>query len=151
MADNKPQSAAPAGLETEVTSTRDDVALELFIHRSSGPGARLATAEVAKTCFRDAETFLKVQADVKAGKLEIAEPTGPQLKDWRAPNLKPTHPHNLVSRAHGNLAKVAEILEWLESNPLAKTFDELGWDEPTTSLARVLFPEFIVKPKKARV
>ena len=124
----------------EVKADVTRVALQLFAERSARAPGR-AVEQVAIQCFRDAEAFAKVQADYAANGLG-ADPAESPLADCFAPNLKRTHPHNLVSREWGDLNRVRQIGKLLTEKPNLETYEELDWDVPTTRLARTIFPHY---------
>jgi hypothetical protein len=125
-----------------------EIARDLFAERSARAFGRNVKS-LAIQCYRDAATFHEISQLYELDALETDKPAGPQLSEVSAPNLKKTHPHNLVSRRFGDLKKVREVNAWLKANPTAETYEDLEWDAPTTKLARILFPEFIVDEKPA--
>ena len=135
MADNnKPETK-------EASQQLDAVALRLFAERSSHASGR-NVEYVAVQAYRDAETFLKVQAGFKGGKYAEKKETR-ILNDSFAPNLKKTHPHNLVSQEYGDINRVKEICAKLEHDPTMEVYSDLDWDKPTTSIARTIFPQYV--------
>lgn len=139
-----PETKTPAVAETEVNS----VALKLFAERS----ARLAgngAEQVAVQCFKDAESFIAVRDVYKSGAF-AEKPEFSVLADCYCPNQKKTHPHNMISREFGNINRVRSILKDLDAHKDGKTYsgDNFEWDEPTTNLARSIFPG-IVKAAEA--
>lgn len=140
MADNKPAVAtAPSANDADAVQ---QVALKLYAERS-GRG-KADPREIALQAFRDAEVFTEVSALYRADKLPVPAAQDPRAICF-APNLKKTHPYNMVSRQHGDLNRVARIYSQLEANPTIEAFEELEWDAPTTSLARTLFPSYLDK------
>jgi hypothetical protein len=138
--------------EKAPTAERQRVALQLFAHRSRG----VASDTIARQCFRDADAFLKVAAEVESGTLEVKPETGPQLSDVSAPNLDKKHPINLASKAMGNLARVQKIGQWLKTNPTPERDPEelagrinaefdLAWGLPEIDTARAIFPAYAAK------
>ena len=132
----------------------DSLAFDIYARRmASQPILRNAEQE-ALEAYRKAEAFLVVRENVRSGALSPAKQSGPALSDCSAPNLKRTHPHNLVSQAFGNLERVNRIKKWLDANPtpegdpaeltvkLNREFPELGWDMPTVNTARAIFPAY---------
>lgn len=113
--------------------------------------------------FRQAKAFLEAAKLVDAGELDISEPKGPQLSECCAPNLPPTHPHNLVARDYvhrksqrhypGDLVKVNRIKKWLDAHgttpedellpKLNNEFPDLNWDAPTLHVAQAIFPAYV--------
>jgi hypothetical protein len=139
--------------EEKPNTELEDLAFEIYSKRIAAAGnARHADAE-ALDCFRKAEAFLKVRASVRKGETKTVHAPS-ILADVHAPNLKRTHPHNLVSQKMGNLSKVKEINDWLNKNPTPETepeelvsrlreaFSDLGWDLPTINTARAIFPAY---------
>lgn len=58
----------------------------------------ISSHQLAMTCFRDAKIFLEAAELVDAGKLDFLEEDTNPLDVAFAPNLKRTHPINLMSR-----------------------------------------------------
>lgn len=125
----------------QTDSALDSVALKLFSERSARIHGRAAT-QVAVQCFRDAETFLAVQAGYKTGQYELKQEAS-ILADCYCPNQKKTHPHNLVSRELGDINRVRKILKDLDADKGMESYGELEWDKPTTNIARDIFPSFV--------
>ena len=121
----------------------DELAFRIYSEMVAKQPANIAAERLALASYRKAESFLSVRGRVRSGELEATEPTGPQLADCSAPNLKKTHPHNLVSQRFGDLKRVEQIKAWLDKNPTAETYPELDWDVPTTNVARTIFPAYV--------
>jgi hypothetical protein len=122
------------------------VALELFKGRSLHHG--VTPRQLAIDCFRDAAEFLAAAEDALAGKIDwFADDTNP-LDSAFAPNLKRTHPINLMSRAWGDLKKVQATLAELDANPAAESYDSYGWGKPEVNQARALFPAVVKRSKQ---
>lgn len=119
-------------------------AFHLFSARSAA-NQRRGTEALAIEAYRDAEAFIAVTNRVRSGEQSTAKPTGAILSEVSAPNLKPTHPHNLVSQRFGNLKRVRDIADKLEKNPNLDTFDELDWGPQEVKLARIIFPAYAEK------
>jgi len=120
----------------------DEMAFSIFKERAAkAPNAQVGE-QAAIVAYRQAESFLTIREKIRSGELETTEPTGPQLADVCAPNLKKTHPHNLVSKKLGNLQTVNRVKKWLDEHPTAEAYEEFEWDKPTTDLARVIFPAY---------
>lgn len=117
-------------------------AFDLFTARRAAFGVQQNAADVAKQCFRDARAFIDVSQKIADGEMSIELPKGPQLADCCAPNLKPTHPVNMVSQRFGNLQRVKEINARLEANEKLETLEEYDWGIPEVNSARNLFPKF---------
>ena len=135
-------------------SELDALAFELFKSAAAAHPVKRGGQNVAVDAYRKAEAFLAVRDRIRAGELAPQEPGGPKLADCCAPNLRRTHPHNLVSQRLGDLAKVHRIKQWLDRNPtqesdpaelvakLAREFPDLDWDMPTINTARAVFPAY---------
>lgn len=128
-------TAAPAA------STVEQLAFRLFADRTARSAARNPET-VAVAAYRDAEAFLETMRKIKAGDLSPATPAGPQLADASCPNLKPTHPLNMVSSRYGNLKKVQELHAKLTADPKIEELSELDWDKNAVQTAREVFPAF---------
>lgn len=122
---------------------RERYAFALFSERSArGMLSNKGAEQVAAHCFRDADTFLAVSQQIRSGELVVEHPVGPQLSDVSAPNLDPTHPHNLVSKRFGDLGKVREINARLVANPTLESLPDMRWGKPEVSLARAILPAY---------
>ncbi len=131
----------------------DELAFRLYAERISKLPANASGEAASAWAFRKAEDFLAVREKVKAGDMSVIVVSN--LSDVRAPNLKKTHPHNLVSRFHADehggeakvLAMIKEIHTWLLNHPRSDespvAYDKLDWDVPTTNTARVIFPNYV--------
>jgi hypothetical protein len=118
-------------------------AFELFAERSSRGVAQVQAEQLAVQCFQSARTFMDVAARVKSqGGVMLAAPEGKQLADACAPNLKQTHPLNLVSQRFGNLEKVRQINAKLEADPKIEELPDLDWGKSEVNTARTLFPAY---------
>lgn len=139
--------------ETADTTELDELAFRLYAERIAKmpPGASGETA--SGWAYKRAEEFLQVRSKVRAGEPAAVES---KLSDVCAPNLKATHPHNLVSRRyaesdHGGEAKaiafIKSVVEWLKANPATNEnpnpYKRLDWDVPTTNLAREILPQYV--------
>ena len=137
-------------ITSETTSNALDVtavALELFKERSSQAG--ISPKQLAIDCFRDATAFTTVAEDVMTGEIDpVAEDANP-LDIAFAPNLKRTHPINLISRAWGDLTKVQAALAELDANPAVEFYEPYGWGKPEVNQARVLFPTVVSRAQKS--
>ena len=134
----------------------DSLAFDIFARRIAAQPINRNAEHEALEAYRKAEAFITVRDSVRSGALVPAKLSGPQLCDCSAPNLKRTHPHNLVSQAFGDLAKVNRIKAWLDKNPTPESdpselvvkcnreFPELGWDLPAVNTARAVFPAYCV-------
>lgn len=133
----------------------DEIALQIYAQRPSA--SRISGESDALDCYRRADAFMAVRAKVRKGELKAAKPTGPQLADCSAPNLRKNHPLNLVSSRYGDLARVSRIAQWLEAHPTPERDPEelviafnrehggLDWALPEISTARLVFPTYATK------
>ena len=122
------------------------VALELFKGRTLQSGVN--PRQLAIDCFRDATLFVAVAQEVQSGTADLfIEETNP-LDLACAPNLKRTHPINLMSRAWGNLQKVQAALADLDAHPSAEFYEPYGWGKPEINQARALFPAVVNRAKQ---
>jgi hypothetical protein len=144
-----------AGEKQTTTNTElDDMAFDIFKETVAKSQTGRGGERQAKMAYQKAESFLAVREAVRNGDLEPSKQDGPMLTDCCAPNLKRTHPHNLVSTRFGDLKKVDRINQWLSKNPTPegnpdelidrakKEFPELEWDLPTINTARAIFPSY---------
>lgn len=118
-----------------------DYAAELFARRTANGVRGTLVEKVATDCFKDATIFLQVAAKVAAGEISSEPAPANPLSEVSAPNLKPTHPHNLVSQRFGSIERVARIYQQLSDNPALQELSDLDWREPEVTLARMIFPE----------
>jgi len=137
------------------TGDLDELAFAIFAARiAAHPSKRGGEAEAVDS-YQKAEAFMAVRAKAQAGELKRpAQVAGSKLCDVFCPNLKKSHPHNLVSAKYGNLDKVNRIKLWLDKNPTPETdadelpprlqreFNDLEWDLPTINTARAIFPAY---------
>jgi hypothetical protein len=123
-----------------------DVALDLFKERGAQSG--ISSHQLAMNCFRDAKIFLDAAELVHSGKLNFLEEDTNPLDVAFAPNLKRTHPINLMSRAWGNLAAVHKAFNDLDANPKAESYEPHGWGKAEVNQARALFPAVIQRAKQ---
>lgn len=147
MAETKTPAATATATAASDADAVQQVALQLFAERS-GRG-KADPREIALQAFRDAKVFTEVSELYLADNLPVAAAEDPRAICF-APNLKKTHPYNLVSRQHGDLNRVARIYAQLEANQNLETLEELEWDAPTTTLARTLFPSYLEKNGQPR-
>lgn len=134
------------------TTEIDELAFRLYVERISNLPAHSSGDAAGAWAYRKAEEFVAVRDRVKAGDVTVTATS--RLSDASAPNLKHTHPHNLVSQRFAErnggeekvLAEINRINKWLLSHPHSDdsppTYDALDWDVPTTKLARVLMPHY---------
>ena len=122
------------------------IALELFKGRSLQPGVN--PHQLAINCFRDATVFLAATNEVQSGNADLFTEEANALDLAYAPNLKRTHPINLMSRAWGNLQKVQAALADLDAHPSAEFYEPYGWGKPEINQARALFPAVVSRAKQ---
>lgn len=134
--------------EKNIANTPDPAQLEqlafrLFADRSGRIVNRSAEV-LAVQCFADAEKFLGIAAKIRAGEPLTKKPTGPQLSDCSAPNLKPTHPLNMVSQRFGDpsLMQVRKLHARIEKDPTLEAIPELDWGKAEVNTARAIFPAY---------
>lgn len=147
----------------------DELAFELYKHRSPHLPPSRSGKPVAADCYRKAADFIETQKEIRSGRMTVAKPLGPQLADVSAPNMPANYPLNIVARNFqdrkggdpipGDLARAARYYAWLQKNPVAddatdtakadfvnrlvRTFPELtGWDAATAALARATFKPY---------
>jgi hypothetical protein len=125
------------------------VALELFKERSSQSG--ISPKQLAIDCFRDAAAFTQVAEDVLTGDIDLLDVNADPLDEAFAPNLKRTHPINLMSRAWGDLNKVQAVLAELDANPALEVYEPYEWGKPEVNQARALFPAVINRAQQLAV
>lgn len=142
-------------MATKTDSEHEDLAFRLYAERIAKMPAQVNGEEMSRWAFRKAEEFLSVRTKVRSGEESAAMAVGMQLCDVSAPNLKQTHPHNLVSKrfaqANGGepavLNRIKQIADWLDKHPRSDDaevkYEPLDWDVPTTNLARVLLPHYV--------
>lgn len=131
----------------------DELAFRLYAERIAKMPAQVNGEESSNWAYRKAQDFIVVRDRVRSGESPPAES---RWSDASAPKLKPTHPHNLVSKrfvaeVHGGDAKalslIKEIVKWLETHPQSDmhqvAYDRFDWDVPTTDLARIILPQYV--------
>jgi hypothetical protein len=138
------------------TTELDQLAFEIFSQMVAKSPANRGGEQQARAAYIKAEAFLAIRDRVRAGELKPAKQDGPVLADCYCPNMRRTHPYNLVSQKQGDLNKVNRIAQWLDKNPTPERdpeelvarinaeFLDLSWDLPTVNTARLLFPEYVV-------
>lgn len=140
------------------TTEVDELAFRLYAERLAGMPAQTSGDAAAIWAYRKAEEFLQTRDKVKSG-AAAEQLLESKLSPVRAPNLKPTHPHNLVAQYHAEehggetrvLALLKEIMTWLNQNPsdperqvaYVNRSRGIDWDVPTTNLARTLIPYYV--------
>lgn len=125
----------------------EQAAFELYKHRSLG---RANDSLIARQCFKSAETFAEALQKFRNGEF-IVNTEFQALEDFTCPNQPKNHPHNLISIELGNINVVIEINKVLQDNPTMKKYDANNWDEPTTNIARNIFPLIVDRYKKAQL
>lgn len=132
----------------------DAFAFEIFKQSVANSSVNRGGEQHARAAYAKAGAFLAVRDRVRAGEVKTVN-DGPKLCDVCAPNLRRSHPHNLVSQRFGDLNKVNRISKWLEQNPtpesdpeelvtrINREFTDLSWDMPTVNTARAVFPEYV--------
>lgn len=132
----------------------DDFAYGIFKEMVASSPASRGGEQQALAAYKKAEAFMAIRDRVRAGETKAVRQEGPALTDCFAPNLKRTHPHNLVSQKFGDLAKVNRISQFLDKNPtpegdadeliskINREFPELSWDLPTINTARAILPAY---------
>lgn len=135
-----------AAEKTRDSSQLTSVALELFKERSSHAG--ISPEQLAIDCYRDATAFLATTADVLSGKIDLQFEDANPLDEAFAPNLKRTHPINLMSQAWGDLEKVRTVISVLDANPAAESYETYSWGKPEVGQARALFPAVISRARQ---
>jgi hypothetical protein len=128
--------------DNQAAASVEQLATRLFADRTARNPSGRATEATVLACYRDAETFMQTMAKIQAGELSPSTPAGPQLADASCPNLKPTHPLNMVSSRYGNLKRVQDLHAKLEADPKIETIDELDWGKQEVLTAREVFPAY---------
>lgn len=140
--------------ENKTNPELDQFAFEIFKQAVASSPASRGGEQQAMAAYRKAEAFMAIRDRVRSGDTKTVKPDGPALTDCFAPNLKRSHPHNLVSQKFGDLAKVNRISQFLDKNPtpenepdelvskINREFPELSWDLPTINTARAILPAY---------
>jgi hypothetical protein len=128
--------------DTQAAVGIEQLATRLFADRTARNPSGRATEATVLACYRDAETFMQTIAKIQAGELSPAAPAGPQLADASCPNLKPTHPLNMVSSRYGNLKRVQDLHAKLAADPKIEELPDLDWGKQEVLTAREVFPHF---------
>lgn len=134
------------------TTELDQLAFEIFTQMVAKSPINRGGEQQAKAAYVKAEAFLAIRDRVRAGDMKPVKQDG-LLADCFCPNLKRTHPYNLVSQRLGDLTKVDRIAQFLNKNPTPESDPQelvsrlnsefaLDWDMPTINTARVIFPEY---------
>src|SRR5688572_2646888 len=105
------------------TTELDELSFRLYAERISKMPAGAGGEAAAAWAYRKAEEFVAVRSRVQAG--ESPSLVESRLSEVSAPNLRPTHPHNLVSRRFSEtnggeakvLARIKAICDWLGKHP----------------------------------
>lgn len=142
-----------AEAKQETNRELDELAFRIFAQRVA-VSPRRGGEQDAIGAYRDAGVFLAVRGKIRDGSFDAKPATGPVLADCFAPNLKTTHPHNLVSADRGDLTTVNRIQKFLNANPTPernplelverfnRDFRGFEWDLPTINVARAIFPAY---------
>lgn len=135
------------------TTELDELAFRLYAERIAKMPAQASGEASSRWAYRRAEEFISLRDRVRAGETVAASQT--ILADVSAPNLKKTHPHNLVSQRFCDdnggeqavLTRIKQIKDWLDKHPRSDespvAYEPLYWDVPTTNLARVILPHYV--------
>src|SRR5690349_5752022 len=93
---NQPQTQKSA---SDVQADKlERLAFQLFSERSGRGVMKRGAETLAVKCFQDAEGFLAIANRIRSGEQVQRKKVGPQLAEVCAPNLKRTHPINMVSQ-----------------------------------------------------
>jgi len=95
--------------------------------------------QVAIRCFRDAAAFLETADQIMNGSIDIVAIDNNPLDEAYAPNLKKTHPCNMISRELGSVKLVQETYEMIKS-PGVQSYEKYDWNLDECNKARALFP-----------
>lgn len=149
MADNKNQSSptSSVAMTGDTGLQLQEIALTFAAERSTQHGL---TRGMAISCFRDAKTFMEVANEALSGKLDSKEGLT-ALDAAFAPNLKRSHPINLMSSEWGDLEKVKKVLDDLNQNVAADRYEPLEWGKQEVNQARALFPAVIERAKSLQL
>lgn len=137
----KPTTTVTQKMEM-LSSQIEEKAFHLFAARTAVGFAKRGVEQIAMNCFRDAESFLTVAKNIRSGELSVKPLVGKQLATVSAPNLKPTHPLNMVSQRFGNINRVKKIYEQLMAEPTLEKIEEFDWGKPEIETARLIFPTY---------
>ena len=125
------------------------VALELFKFRCLQPG--ISPQQIALECFRYAKAFIVAMEQVLSNGLPTTDEDSSPLNGAFAPNLKKTHPVNLMSRTWGDIKQVEAVMSHLDADPTTEFYEPYGWGKPEINQARALFPAVINRIKHSIV
>ncbi len=125
------------------------VSIELFAASFAMAGGRINAEALSDASINAAQVFLARFGQFKAGKV-VFDRLEDALADCHAPNLRQSHPVNLVSRKYGKLDRLAEIWSQLEKLPeSANEFSEFPeWKRGEITTARTLIPATLEKAKE---
>lgn len=127
----------------------NSVALEVFKTRCLQPG--ISPQQIAIDCFRFAKAFITAMETVASEGIPNFEEDPNPLNGAFAPNLKRTHPVNLMSKNWGDLKQLETVLAHLEAEPSADSYAPLEWGRPEVNQARALFPGVVNRVKQFAV
>lgn len=142
MANDNVKPAQQQPQKPVVSERVQQTAFELF--RSSAVG--VAPEMLAIRCFRAAQAFCDAADKIISGEVSIYQIDNNPLDDAYAPNLKKTHPVNIISKKWGDLKKAVEAWEHVQ-NLSVKEYEPFGWSEPECNQARALFPAVLDRAK----
>lgn len=117
----------------------ENVAFELFKSMHMFPGS---PEQHAIRCYRNAAAFISMSEKIQLGEVNPTAISNEVLADAYAPNLKKTHPINLMSKEWGSVKKVKEAFAEIK-NPEVKEYELYGWKESEINTARRLFPPML--------
>jgi hypothetical protein len=117
-------------------------AFELFKASAFGVSPKM----LAIRCYRAAQEFCDAEDEILNGTVSISVIDNNPMDDAFAPNLKKTHPVNLISKKWGDLKKAMEAWQHVK-NLSVNAYEPYGWEMPECNTARALFPSVI---KRAR-
>lgn len=117
------------------------VSCELFAASFAMAGGRINPEALSDAAIGAAAVFLTRFNKFKAGEI-VFDRLEDALADVHAPNLRPTHPVNLVSQKFGKVDRLKDIWAMLEKVPeTAESWDEFpDWKKADISTAKVLIP-----------
>lgn len=136
--------------KADISEELDELAFRLYAERISKSTAQVNGEQLTGWAYRKAQEFISARDKIKAGDKALTRES--KLADASAPNLKKTHPLNLVSQRFAEenggedrvLNRIKDALGWLrdhprsDENPIA--YEGMDWDVPTTNLARTILP-----------
>lgn len=139
--------------KADISEELDEFAFRLYAERVAKAPAQANGEALTCWAYRKAHEFLSVREKVKAG--DKSPMAVSRLAEASAPNLKKTHPLNLVSQRFADenggearvLARIKDILDWLRDHPRSDenpvAYEQLDWDVPATNTARAILPHYV--------